>query len=172
MDLPGASYLLGLGEIAMTFVGFSSVIMVFRQTAGGRLSRLDSWITLIFVQLGFIVMAGALAPSVLSLCGWPPIVVWRACSAVVAVLISAFSISYPARRHAVSGVATPTYVWIDLALLAGCVIILIADAAGWPWTPGAGAYVVGLTGIMGVSALGYLNALGALHQQTPGPPGA
>ena len=62
-------YLLALAAISTTFVGFSALIMLFRQALGGGVTRLDSWITLVFVQLGFLVTAGSLGPPLLSLLG-------------------------------------------------------------------------------------------------------
>ena len=165
--LAGAAYLATLASVSTTFVGFSALLMVFRQTVGGGLTRLDSWITLVFIQLGFLVTAGSLTPHVLWLCGVPEPWVWRACSAVLCALVAAFAVSYPARRHAVSRRGTPTYVWLDLVLLAACIGVLGANAWGWPGAPGPGGFAFGLTGVLFVAGLGYLHALGALHEQAP-----
>jgi hypothetical protein len=35
MDIPATNFLYALGAISTTFVGFSAIIMIFRQTAGG-----------------------------------------------------------------------------------------------------------------------------------------
>jgi hypothetical protein len=165
VDLAGAEYLYALGEISTTFVGFSALIMIFRQTVGGGLSPLDSWITLVFIQLGFIVTAGSLAPPVLALCGMPAPLVWRLCSVTVALVVAVFAATYVQRRRVVSGAAAPYYVWANLALLAMCVAVLLANAIGAPFAPNAGAFALGLTGTLFVGGIGYLNALGALHHE-------
>jgi hypothetical protein len=67
MELTGATYLYTLAALAVSFVGFSALVMILRQTFGGEVSRLDTLITRIFIQLGFMVAAGALLPSLLSL---------------------------------------------------------------------------------------------------------
>jgi hypothetical protein len=166
MDLAGSTYLFALGTIATTFVGFSALIMIFRQSAGGALSPLDSWITLVFIELGFIVTAASLAPPLLALCGMPADWVWRSCSGATAAIVAAFGITYPRRRQAASGTAAPYYVWINLLLLATSVAVFIANAAGAPFLAGAGGFALGLTGVLVVAGIGYLQALGALHQET------
>jgi hypothetical protein len=159
------TYLFALGAISTTFVGFSALILVFRQTVGGGLSKLDSWIALVFVQLGFIVTAGSLAPPLMLLCGAPPVLTWRLTSVGAGLVMGAFAITYPFRRYAASGVRMPLYVWIDLGLLALSTLVLVANAAGYPFAPNAGAFSVGLTGVLFVSGLGFLHALGALHRE-------
>jgi hypothetical protein len=157
-------YLFALGAISTTFVGFSALILVFRQTAGGGLSKLDSWIAMVFVQLGFIVTAGSLVPPLMALCGIAEPVIWRTTSTAAGLVMGAFAVSYPARRRAVSGVATPPHVWIDLALLGASSLVLAANAAGWPAAPNAAAFCIGLTGVLFVAGLGFLHALGVLHR--------
>ena len=159
------AYLFALGAISTTFVGFSALILVFRQTVGGGLSKLDSWIALVFVQLGFIVTAGSLVPPLMLLCGAPPVLTWRLTSLGAALVMGAFAVSYPFRRHAASGVPMPLYVWIDIGLLGVSTLVLIANALGYPFAPNAGAFSVGLTGVLFVSGLGFLHALGALHRE-------
>lgn len=61
MDLPGTAYLYTLAALSVTFVGFSALAIILRQTFGGEMSRLDILITRIFIQLGFIVVAASAA---------------------------------------------------------------------------------------------------------------
>jgi hypothetical protein len=149
-----------------TFVGFSAIIMIFRQTVGGSLSPLDSWITLVFVQLGFLVTAGSLSAPLLALCDATPTMVWRVCNAGVGLLVATFAASYPLRRRAVSGMPTPVFVWIDLLLLAICTIVLLGNAVGRPRAPNPASFSVGLTGMLFTAGLGYLHALSSLHKET------
>ena len=159
------AYFLALAAISTTFVGFSALIMLFRQALGGGVTQLDSWITLVFVQLGFLVTAGSLAPPLLRLVGLPEPLIWRGCSLAAGAVMAIFTTTYPRRRRAVAGAATPIYAWIDLTLLLLCTAVLLANGLGWPWRPFAGALAVGLTGVFLVATLGYLHALGALHRQ-------
>src|ERR1051326_1468203 len=99
MDSQAVVYLYALGTISTTFVGFSAIIMIFRQTVGDGLSPLDSWITLVFIQLGFIVTAGSLSPPLLAICGVPPALAWRLSSAVLGAAATVFTATYPSRRR-------------------------------------------------------------------------
>jgi hypothetical protein len=165
MEIPETNYLYALGAISTTFVGFSAIIMIFRQTAGAGLTPLDSWITLVFVQLGFLVTAGSLSAPLLALCGVPPALVWRLCSGGVGLVVAAFAATYPLRRRAVSGMPTPVFVWIDLLLLGICTTILLCNAVGRPLAPNPASFSVGLTGMLFTAGLGYLHALSSLHKE-------
>jgi hypothetical protein len=166
MDIPATNYLYALGAISTTFVGFSAIIMIFRQTVGGGLTPLDSWITLVFVQLGFLVTAGSLSAPLLALCGVPPTMVWRLCSGGVGLVVATFAASYPLRRRAVSRMPTPVFVWIDLLLLTICTIILLGNAVGRPLAANPASFSVGLTGMLFTAGVGYLHALSSLHKET------
>ena len=166
MDIAATNYLYALGAISTTFVGFSATIMIFRQPVGRGLTPLDSWITLVFVQLGFLVTAGSLSAPLLVLCDVAPTMVWRLCSGGVGLLVAAFAASYPLRRRAVSGMPTPVFVWIDLLLLAICTILLLGNAVGRPLAPNPASFAVGLTGMLFTAGLGYLHALSSLHKET------
>ena len=166
MDLPGTAYLFALGTISATFVGFSALIMIFRQTVGGGLSPFDSWVTLVFIQLGFFVTAGCLVPPLLALLAMPADLIWRLCSGVAALTVGLFAATYPRRRRAVSGTRLPRYTWLDLLFLAVFVAVLLANAIGLPVTPNAGLFALGLTGVLFASGVGYLHTLGALHRET------
>ena len=159
------TYFLALAAISTTFVGFSALIMMFRQALGGGVTRFDSWVTLVFVQLGLLVAASSLAAPLLAMLGLSDPLIWRSCSLVDALAIGVFTLTYPARRRAVSHVATPIYAWADLGLLLLCTAVLAANGVGWPWTPFPGGLALGLTGVFLVATLGYLHALGALHRQ-------
>jgi len=158
------AYLFALGTISTTFVGFSALILVFRQTAGGGLSQLDSWVAMVFVQLGFIVTAGSLVPALLALCGAPPALIWRGCSATAGAVMGVFALSYLPRRRRVSGRRAPAFVWIDVGLLSLATLVLIANAVGYPAAPNGAAFSVGLTGVLFVAGIGFLHALGSLHR--------
>src|SRR5215471_15941048 len=52
MELPGANFLYALATISVTFVGFSALLLVFRETIGGRMTGYDSYFALSFMQAG------------------------------------------------------------------------------------------------------------------------
>src|ERR1700688_2500124 len=103
MPTAALTYLYALASLSVTFVGFSALVIILRQTIGGEMSRLDVLVTRIFIQLGFIVAAGAMLPPLLSLLSLPPDLIWRMSSIAAAVPSFLFAVTYPSRRHAASG---------------------------------------------------------------------
>jgi hypothetical protein len=159
MELPGATYLYTLATLAVSFVGFSALVMILRQTFGGEVSKLDTLITRIFIQLGFIVAGGALLPSLLSLFQLPHDLIWRLSSVATATPAFLFAVTYQARRRAASGVGTPIVVWIDVLVLALAAVVLIANAVGLGFPPAVGPFAGALTAILFLSFWAYLQAL-------------
>jgi hypothetical protein len=107
MELAGAAYLYTVAVIATTFAGFAGLTVIFRQILGGQLTRLDSFVVRVFIQLGFMATAGSLLPPLLSLFELPPSAVWRTSSIVMAVLLGLWAFSYPHRRRSASPTPAP-----------------------------------------------------------------
>ena len=100
MELPGANYLYALATVSVTFVGFSALLLVFRETIGGRMTGYDSYFALSFMQAGFIVAAGGLLPQLLAFYEMSHTSVWRASSLIMAIPIFLFVAKTPGRRRA------------------------------------------------------------------------
>jgi hypothetical protein len=162
MELPGTAYLYTLATLAVSFVGFSALVIMLRQAFGGGLSKLEILITRIFIQLGFIVAAGAILPPLMSLFGWPIPVIWRLCSLVTAVPSFLFAVTYPSRRRVASGVPTPITIWVDVLILTFIAIMLFCSAFGFGVGAGPGPYAASLTFILFLSGYAYLQALNLL----------
>jgi hypothetical protein len=159
MDLPGESYLYALATISITFVGFSALLLVFRETIGGKLTGYDSYFTLSFMQAGFIVTGGGLLPQLLAFYNLSRTSVWRASSAIAAVPILLFVVRTPIRRRRATAEPIPAYVWLLLLLqfLAGA--HLLSNALGWPLPPGPAPFALSLTVMLFTTAIAYLIAL-------------
>ena len=159
MDLPGANYLYALATISITFVGFSALLLVFRETIGGKLTGYDSYFTLSFMQAGFIVTGGGLLPQLLAFYDLSPTLAWRAASAIAAVPILVFVVTTPIRRRRATSEPIPAYVWLLLFLqfLAGAQ--LLSNALGWPLPPGPAPFALALTVMLFTTAVAYLIAL-------------
>jgi hypothetical protein len=171
MDATQSTYLYALASISTTFVGFSALIMMVRQTLGDGLSELEAWITRTFVQLGFLVTAGAMTPPLLALCDFSADFIWRLCSGIIGAVMLVFVLTYPTRRRAVAGAPAPAFVFLDLFLLLAPITMLGLNVAGrnvtlMPPRPSGGLYAAALTGVLFISGLGYLHALGALRRQS------
>lgn len=126
------------------------------------MSKLDVLVTRIFIQLGFIVAAGAMLPALLSLLTLPVDLVWRLSSTATALPSFVFAVTYPGRRRAASGVKTPITIWIDVLILLTAALILAANAVGAGFKPSAAPFALGLTAILFLSGWAYLQALNLL----------
>ena len=159
MELPGANYLYALATISVTFVGFSALLLVFRQTIGGKMTKYDSYFTLSFMQAGFIVTAGALLPQLLALYDMPNAYVWRASSVIVAVAIFVFVVMTPKRRRVAISEPVPIYVGLLLFLQFIAGVYLLVNAAGWPTPPSLAPFALALTLMLFTTGIAYLIAL-------------
>ncbi len=159
MELAGTEYLYALATVAITFVGFSALLLVFRQSIGGGVTRYDAYFTLSFIQPGFIVTAGALLPPLAALCGLGEATAWRVGSALTALPVFLFVVTVPARRHQAVDEPLPIYVKTLLALQGLAGLILIANAIGRPFPSGPGPHAVAITGMLVTTGIAYLRAL-------------
>src|SRR5262249_52024881 len=159
MDLPGANYLYALSTISVTFVGFSALLLVFRQTIGGKMTDYDSYFTLAFMQAGFIVTSRGLFPQLLAVFDMSHDSVWRASSVIMAIPIFLFVATTPGRRRAAVSERVPFYVRLLLLLqfLAGASLVL--NAVGWPAPPNLALFALALTAMLFTTGIAYLIAL-------------
>lgn len=159
MTIAEATYLYALAGLSVSFVGFSTLVIVFRQSAGDRLSSYDSYFVLSFMQAGFIVTAGALLPPLFALYGVPEEYLLRMASAIAAIAIGWFVASVPRRRRAATGAAAPTFVRLLLLLQLLAAVALLLGALGRPLARGVAPYASALTLILITSGIAFLLAL-------------
>ena len=167
MELPGSAYLHALATISLTFVGFSALLLVFRQAMGRTMTRYESYFMLTFILSGFIVTAGSLLPLLLALYGLLQPTVWRVSSIIMAIPIFVFVVTLPGRRRAASQQEIPMYIWILLLLQLLTVPYLLMNAIGKPVGPGVAPYAAAMSGILFTSAIGYLLALAGWLREPP-----
>ncbi len=167
MELPGSAYLYALASVSITFVGFSALLLIFRQARGDVMTRYESYFMLSFIMPGFIVTAGALLPSVLAFYGLPTVTVWRACSLIMAIPIFVFVATLPGRRRAATSSPMPRYVRILSFLQVLIALDLAMNAVGTPTTAGLGPYASAITGLLFTTAIAYVVALGAALEEPP-----
>jgi hypothetical protein len=82
MELPGGPYLYTLAALAMTFVGFTTIVLILRQVLGRELTPFDALLAHIYMELGLLVSIGSMLPSLFAIWGLPQITVWRLSSAI------------------------------------------------------------------------------------------
>jgi hypothetical protein len=159
MELPGSIYLYALATVSITFVGFSALLLIFRQAMGGAITTYESNFMLAFMQVGFIVTSGSLLPPMLALYGMSPTMVWRVSSIIMAIPVFVFVVTLPGRRHAATHQRIPKFVAILLVLQSLFGVYLLLNAIGTPAAPGVAPYAAAMTGLLFTSGIAYLLAL-------------
>ena len=97
MELPGTAYLYNLSMLAMTFTGFSVIVMILRQALGHTVVRYDLLLAHVFMEFGLIIAAVSLLPPLLAIWGFPAATAWRLSSAMAAVPVFVYGFTYPMR---------------------------------------------------------------------------
>ncbi len=91
--------LLTLAEISIAFVGFSAVIVIFRQFAGGEFSEFEHLQVAVMIQGGLLSLFFSIVPPLFELLPIPPVHAWRFASAVQALVSAAWLISFLRKRR-------------------------------------------------------------------------
>jgi hypothetical protein len=148
MELAGSNYLYTLALVSISYVGFIALILIFRQSAGARMTILDGFIIRVFIHLGFLAVLGALLPPLLALFRIQPATIWQAASGIVAVILGFWVVSFPARRHHASPIPIPPPIWAALAFLSVMDLILLSNVVRPPGENGVAIYALAVTGIL------------------------
>ena len=130
MELPGASFLYTMAILGMTFIGFSAIVMLLRQTLGRKLRPFDALFAHVYMEFGLIISVGAMLPPLLMFWDLSPSMVWRVSSGRVGMPLLLFGLTYPARRRAASGEPTPLYVRVNVSIVLLISLALLTNATG------------------------------------------
>ena len=146
MDASG--YLYTIATVGMTFAGLSVLTMIFRQLLGGQMTKWDSFVSRTWIELGFMTTFGSILPPLLILFEAPAPVAWRISSAIMAVILGIWALTFPRRRLAANPTRLPLQVVtfslaMDIAALA-----LAANAIVVPVERLAGVYAAAVTAIL------------------------
>jgi hypothetical protein len=167
MEPSGSAYLYTLATVSITFVGFSALLLIFRQARGDVMTRYESYFMLSFMLPGFIVTAGSLVPSVLALYGLPAATVWRVSSVIMAIPIALFVATLPGRRRAATRSPMPGYIRILSFVQLLAAVYLLVNAIGTPLAAGAAPYAAAMTVLLFTTAIAYVTALGIALGEPP-----
>ena len=138
MELAGAGYLFNLSIIAVTFVGFSAIVVILRQSLGNPFQPLDSLASRLFMTWGFVVAFSALLPVVLKQFDLAERSVWAAASLLAATATGAINVVYPIVRPRIVGQANSIHIWLHVGFgLLVALVLLINSAQPFPHQAGA-----------------------------------
>lgn len=133
MEESGSIYLFNLSIIAITFTAVSALVMLVRQTMGGKLSNFDVYLITSFVSFGFAQSLSAILPSLISLFGPPHSVLWAGSSGCAAILLGSTLFSIVRRRRRVSAIPIANSVFAAFCLQGLAVTVLAVNALITAW---------------------------------------
>ncbi len=155
-----------LATLSITFVGFSALLIFFRQTVGGPMSKYDNYFVLTFIQTGFIVAIGSIIPQAAQAYPVSPETAWRISSILIAIPLFLFVATLPRRRRIVTGMPMPFGIRIPLAFQWLAALLLVANAVGKPLRPSFPLYGTALAMVMITAMVAFLFALGIIFRET------
>jgi hypothetical protein len=115
---------------------------------GGQMTKWDSFVTRTWVQLGFMTTFSAILPPLLLLFEVPAPIAWRISSGVVAVVLGAWALTFPRRRHAANPTPLPLQVIVFSAAMDIAALALAPNAIVVPIERLAGVYAAAVTAIL------------------------
>ncbi len=156
MDLPGSNYLLTLATVAITFVAFSTIAVVFRQAQGARMSEYEIVLLRLYLVSGLEVTVFSLMAPLLGLFGLTPAWVWRVSSLVFAIVMIWRGIYFRRRQ-----VRFERRRLIDLlfSLYSVAILGLLINALGIFFEPTAAPYALAATWLLVNAIIAFILAL-------------
>jgi hypothetical protein len=140
-----SSFLFSLAALALSFAGFSAVVVTLRGALGGEISERHLRLVRLYIEGGLLVTALALVPALLDLLHLPGSIIWPVSSGVAASILTAMLLSQFRRRRAIEGGRFPAWVVVVNAISILAVAGLWLNVAGIPFAPSVGPYAIALT---------------------------
>ena len=168
MEPLDVTYLVAIATISITFVGFSSVAVVFRQTQGNRLDSLHIFLVRFFIELGLIVTGFSLLPILLGVLGMPGSELWRLASVAYAVVHIAYirMLFLRRQRYTFGAFSLRRYfLFILISIVVDAALIL--NAIGWPASSTIGPYALALAWGFAVAGISFAQTISAFVEEPP-----
>ena len=162
------TYLVAVATISITFVGFSSVVVVFRQTQGNRLDNLHIFLVRFFIEMGLIVTGFSLLPLLLAVWGLPIAQVWRLASVLYAVVHLAYiRVLFRRRRQYTPGSFSLRRNFLPILISIVVDVGLVLNAIGWPFGATVGPYALALAWGLVVAGIFFAQTISAFVEGPP-----
>jgi hypothetical protein len=169
MEGTGAAYLYTIAVIGITFIGFSAIVMMLRQTSGRPMERFDILIAHVYMEFGLIVSVGSLLPPLFSFWGLRPEMVWRVSSALVGAALLLFSLTYRRRRRKALGEPLPWYTKTNIAVIVLVGVVFVGNACGIAREKMPAIYLSAITAFMTFAIASWLRALSIIFLEKSPP---
>ena len=167
MDWPGEPYLFNLSLLAITFAAVSVLVMLVRQTMGGKLSNFDIYLISSFISSGFVIAVDAVLPPLVSLFEPPPAILWASASGLAAVLLAVDLLNRVAMRRKASSAPMPRN-FLGRFAVEWIAVLLLAANAVVPQVQGIGLFAVALTLSMVLLMWAFVRRITSLLGEKPG----
>ena len=166
MELPGETYLFNLSLVAITFTAVSVLVMLMRQTMGGKMSNFDVYLITSYISFGFVQAIGAMLPPLVFLFRLPPTVLWALSSGLAAILVSGAVVSVVHRRLIVSPEQMALPVLSSFFMHGIVIVLLLINATVWSWQ-GVHLYAMALTLSLSVTMWSFVRRIASLLGDKP-----
>jgi hypothetical protein len=165
MEFKGATFLYTLAGLMITFAGFSALLLILRQAAGARVSRLDRYLARTVMTYIFVLTAGALLPALFALYDIQEKWIWRASGVLFALPMLALQVTYPHRRRKVVGEGPPPAIFAVFVVLGSAVTLAMLGyiLAGLQYSDAV--YITALTIDFFTVIFGFVSALDIIMLQ-------
>src|SRR5262249_31388608 len=124
----------------------------------------------LYIESGLWAATFAMLAPFIALWGLSHETVWRISSAIIAVVMIGYGVTYPTRRRRIMAEQLPARRWVAIAIVSLLVIAALAlTAAGWPYAPAAGPVALAASWTLACGAIVFILALNAFWEQREKP---
>ena len=145
MELPASGFLYTLATLAMTFVGFCAIVLVFRQSMGAQASPFHRYASHVYIELGLTSAGFSMLAPLLATCGMKVDLVWRASSAIIVIALAGHTWTILKQFKAAKPGPFPRRVWVNSSVTLLIGLALLANTFGIVMAPNAGPVAVAAT---------------------------
>ena len=146
MELPLSGYLYTLAALAMTFVGFSAIVISLYQTSGKSPNiKLLRQHARGYIELGLSSVGAAMLAPLLAACGLSALLAWKWSSLVIAIGLTLHVYLVFKRFFTLAKGRIPMRVWINNVINGLVIVGLLANFSGIVAEPNAAPVAVAAT---------------------------
>ena len=164
--IAGLDALSTLALLAITFATVTALVMLVRQTMGGKLSNFDIYLITSYVELGFVIAISATLPSIFILFDLRPAVLWAITSIGAAILLGGVGLGVFRLRKKATPQPMSRGVMFSFLMMTVSVAMLLANAVVSP-IQGAGLFIGALTLSLAVIMWAFVRRVASLLGDKP-----
>lgn len=165
MELPNSGYFFTLATISITFVGFTAIVVILRQSLGKPFLAIDALVARLFMVWGFTITYASMMPVALAAFDFSASVIWRASSIVGSISLLGINLGYPPLRIRATGERTPLHVWLHCSVGAIFGLILLWNAVNHFSKASPAIYATALTLFLIQASFAFVQHFGFMLEQ-------